>query len=783
MPIGYAGLIERMLDKEITFEEMDREYRKMARQNTDWFKLLFRNSFSHKHALSISGGSEKIMNRTSFNVDQQMGEAKGNDLSNIGMISSTEIHIGKNFVMNWSLNGSMRKVESFAYGVDPFTYAYETTRVIPAYNEDGTLYYHDKWGAGSFAVNDKNNYNYNILNELSNTGARTESRNWGTTLDVSWELFPGLQYQGVFSYNSSSSDVKQYATERSFYITQYRGYEYGTALPNSQEERSARIPYGGVLETGTTTVESVTVRNSLNYSKLLRDKHFVVFATGVETNSTKTTGGTNLKYGYLKDRGETFVNIPFMIYYGMDMENSEYAYGKTTVLNRKNNLLSVYAQGVYSYDDRYVVNVSARVDASNRFGQDKNRRFAPTWSAGVKWSVGNESFLKGSLWFNLLDITLSYGYQGNAVESVSPYLIARDGGIDASYSSYILKIKSLPYPNLGWEKTKSYNLGIDASFLDGRLNFGFNYYEKDSDVLSSRDIPHENGMAHSVVSGSKMKNTGFDFTVEVIPVRTDQFSWHLSVNSGATKNNVRRNDRINTLEDFLSGSAVVEGEPFSTFYSFQFKELDQKDGTPLFNKLDQTQVSSPVEYLVKSGKFTPDFSGGLNTMFKYRNWNLSAFFAMQWGGSGRLPELYRTEYNNGVPTPEQNVSRKLQRRWRKPGDQTIYPSIPGVGRAKKMSLPQEQTVWSTPIRSPYKMYNESDIRVAKTDMIRCTSISLGYEFNPEILRKLYIGRLSLIASMQNPFMWVRDKKWEGIDPETGNWPARRVTSLSLQVAF
>ena len=81
------------------------------------------------------------------------------------------------------------------------------------------------------------------------------------------------------------------------------------------------------------------------------------------------------------------------------------------------------------------------------------------------------------------------------------------------------------------------------------------------------------------------------------------------------------------------------------------------------------------------------------------------------------------------------------------------------------------------------MYNESDIRVAKTDMIRCTSISLGYEFNPEILRKLYIGRLSLIASMQNPFMWVRDKKWEGIDPETGNWPARRVTSLSLQVAF
>ena len=123
------------------------------------------------------------------------------------------------------------------------------------------------------------------------------------------------------------------------------------------------------------------------------------------------------------------------------------------------------------------MNFSGRVDASNRFGQDKNKRFEPTWSVGGKWRVANEHFLTGLWWLGNLDIYASYGYQGNAVTSVSPYLIAYDQYMEL-YKSYGLKIKSLPYPNLGWEKTKTYNLGVDASFLRGRLNFTFNYFKK-----------------------------------------------------------------------------------------------------------------------------------------------------------------------------------------------------------------------------------------------------------------------------------------------------------------
>lgn len=103
----------------------------------------------------------------------------------------------------------MRKVDGFAYGVDPFSYAYNTSRVIPCYNEDGTLLYHEKSGRNSDAVQGKTTYNYNILNEQAHTGSENNTRTWGATFDLRWQLFGDLEYQGMFSYSSSSSDSKK----------------------------------------------------------------------------------------------------------------------------------------------------------------------------------------------------------------------------------------------------------------------------------------------------------------------------------------------------------------------------------------------------------------------------------------------------------------------------------------------------------------------------------------------------------------------------------------------
>ena len=785
LSIGFAGLLQSYLNKEISKKEFDQQYEKMATTNTDWFDLLFQNSFSHKHSLSLAGGSEKIQNRTSLGYTDETGEATGNKVTLLTATSNTTVNLMNNkLIVNLLLKGTWRKVKGFAYDVDPFSYAYNTSRVIPMYSEDGSLYYHEKWAnESSTVINNKTSYLYNIQNELDNTGSENNTKTWGTTLDVKWNILPGLDYQGLVSYSSSSADVKKYATERSFYVASLRGYDYGVYESSAPEFAYTRLPFGGLLETGLTDVSTVTVRNALVYDHMFEDIHRLTLQLGVETNSSKTRGTTSKRYGYLKDRGETFIKLPLTysdLAWEGDLLDNDLAQGEAMVLNKIDNKLSEYISSVYTYDGRYVLNASARLDASNRFGQDKNKRFAPTWSVGVKWRVAAERFAKNLWWLNNLDLIASYGFQGNAVESVSPYLIAKDGGVNEYYNAYLLNISSLPYPDLGWEKTKTYNFGVDAALLDGRLNFTVNYFKKISDVLSSRNIPRENGMKNAVVDGGEMTNTGYDFVINVIPVRTKDFTWQLSLNTSETKNKVNKNQRINTLNDYLEGSAVVDGEAFSTFYSFKYNGLNDENGTPEFAYMDVLNGASPLNYLVKSGKFTPDFSGGLNMMFKYRNWSLFALFNVQWGGHARLPKLYDTDNNYGIPTPEQNVSRDLALRWRKVGDKTNIPSIPTS--EAYIDLPATASVASTE-RKLYDMYNNSDLRVANTDFIRCRSLSLSYEFNQKWLSRIAAQRFVIKASMTNPFMWVSDSKWDGLDPETGNWPARRVTSLSLQVMF
>lgn len=799
--IGYPGLLNEYMSKHITRQEFENGYYKLVNQNTDWFKELFRTSFSHKHNVSLSGGTDIVQNRTSVSFTGEDGEARGNGMRQFTANSNTNFHLFKNKLeIDFLMNGSWRKADGFGYGVDPFSYAYNTSRSIPLFNEDGSLYYHQVWGNESDVIPGKSSYLYNIKNEMENTSSCNITKTWGATLDAKWHILPSLDYQGLVSYAGSSSNVKQYATDRSFYITNMRGYEYGSIESSAPEFGYTRIPFGGVLDLGSTDISSVTVRNSLVYDHLFAEKHRLTAQLGIETNSVRTRGNTSTTYGYLPDRGETFAQLPSTYYIPSleETKENDLAYGKMGIINRKANKLSEYGTIAYTFDERYVLNLSGRYDASNRFGQDKNKQFEPTWSAGIKWRLANEKWAENNGWLNNFDILASYGYQGNAIEGISPYLIASDGGVNKFYNSYLLTIKSLPNPELGWEKTRTFNFGVDAAFLNGRLNFTFNYYRKTSNVLSSRNIPLENGMANSFVDGGEMTNNGYDFVINGVLIRNKDFTWQVSLNSSHTSNAVNKNNRINTLNDYLNGSAVVNGQPYSTFYSYKFLGLNPDNGQPIFENINDEKAAerekniklgnsvpefaTPTDYLVKSGRMIPTFNGGFNMMFKYRNISLYALFTVQWGGHNRLPSLYNTGSNYGIPTPEQNMKRELLDRWRQPGDEThtIIPSIPTS--TAYVNLPTTSNVASSEARL-YEMYNMSDARVANTNFIRCRQLSLSYEFDKKLISKLFMQRLAIKFSMTNPFCIVMDKKWNGIDPETGDWPTRRTYSFSIQTSF
>lgn len=782
LPIGYGGLIQQLQDKTIDFATYTERYRKMENQNTDWFSALFRNTFNQNHNVSIAGGTDRIVNRTSFSMQQQKGEAKGNDLKTFTASSNTTLRFGSRLTVNLMLNGSIRETDGFTYGVSPFDYAYNTSRTIPMYNDDGTLFYHEKRGEASTSIPNKTSYLYNIQNEINNTGTKNTTTTLSSTVDVRLQVLKGLEYQGLLSYTTASSNVKSFATELSYFITQKRGYEFGSVPSNSPEELSSRLPFGGLAQLEAASNKGYTFRNSLVYNKQFGQLHNMILQGGVEARSSLAEGNTATRYGYLRYRGESYAPVPlaptFIV--GSGLENlHESMRLNSRIVNQESNYLSEYFSAVYGFDQRYIINFNGRLDASNRFGQDKNKKFQPTWSVGGRWRVGNEKFMQRVKWLNSFDLSATYGYQGNAVEAVSPYLIATDGGLSQIFRQYTLNIKSLPYPDLGWEKTKTWNLGLDFSLWNGRFNAAANWYKKSSNILASRQVPVENGMNSAIVFGSLMENTGYDLIISLIPVRTKNFSWQFSVNTGLARNILKQNERVNTREDYLNGTAIVNGESYSTFYSYAFAGLDRTNGRPTFRYMDIKPTQNDLDYLVKSGKLEPDFSGGFNTMLRYKNISLSAQFAMAFGATKRLPLYYN---NTGAPTPEQNVPRALKDRWKQPGDEqyTNIPSIPpGNPRRFEFSLPLLNSVFVT----PYQLYNQSDIMTASADFIRCRSIGMNYEFTQKLLKPMRIKRLSTSISMTNPFLVVFDDAWRGYDPETAGWPARRMANLSFNMTF
>jgi hypothetical protein len=791
LPISFAKLVQQLQNKEIGYEEMNAGYLELAGRNTDWFGLLFRNTFNHNHNVSISGGTDRVVNRTSFSIQGQNGEAVGNDMFTLTASSNTTFRLRDNLLLNLLLNGSIRETNGFAYGVNPFNYAYNTSRTIPMYNDDGTFFFHEKKGSPSTAITGKNTYLYNIQNELDNTGNMNMTNVLGGTIDLRWRPFEGLEYQGLLSYNTSSSEVKSYATEMSYYITNIRGYEYGSVLPNSEEQQRSRLPFGGLVQLENSINRDYTFRNSLVYSQSFNDVHRLTLQLGMELRSATTNGNSSTRYGYLHYRGESYGEVPLM-YRNQTLstllENPLHGVnsgmtGNSKIVNNKNNKLSEYLTGVYNYAERYTLNFNARLDASNRFGQDENKRFNPTWSIGGKWRIGNESLFDAMDWMNSFDLSASYGYQGNAVESVSPNLIARDNGLNALFKQYTLTIKSLPYPDLGWEETNSWNLGLDFTFLNGRVSATANLFRKVSDVLDQRSVLVENGMNSAIVFGTRMINRGYDFVVSVTPVRTKDFLWQFSVNSALARNTVKENQRVDyDYTDYTGGSAVVDGESYSTFYSFAFDGLAPETGYPTFKYFDtpaEDRTDNELDFLVKTGKNEPDISGGFNTMLRYKNLSVHAQFAFAFGSQKRLPPYYNS---SGAPTPEQNVPRILDSRWKKPGDDTKIPAIPAGNNVRllDMNLP---LLSSQPRMTSYSIYNLSDVMVADADFLRCRQLSVTYNFPLEILKKIHAKRLGLSASMSNPFLIAFDKAWRGYDPETGQWPARRTASLSLNMTF
>ena len=772
---SYEGLLNELINRRMSKEEFGVRAMEMAERNTDWFDVLFRNAVTHSHNVSVQGGDEKAKYYVSVGHNNNQGGAKGSLSERFTSLAKVDVRLNDWVRFMTKIDFSTTKNEGYST-VSPFSYAYNTSRTVKPYEEDGSYHY----------IN-KSQYKYNVLKELDETGKENKSNDFNALLDMNVKLWDGLSYQGTFSYHNSTSNSRDWKTEESYFIAGIRGYNYRQYDENTDDYWKSQLPYGGILTQGHTQKTGYTVRNGLSYIKLF-GVHDVNVIVGSELRGTKYTGVNVTGYGWTPTFGERFMPVY------TDRFLSGYARNTPTNTNNISRVASFYGSATYTYDNRYVANFNIRSDGANKFGSNPKYRWLPTWSVAAKWMLTQEHFLehfadKG----HFVAFRGSYGIQGNIHDDATPNLILSVGNRHDVSNLEQSTIYRLPNPDLRWEKTASWNAAVDFSFWNGRLSGSFDVYKKyTKDLIMDKAVASSNGRSVLYMNSGKMNNQGFEGNLSVQIIRNKTWNWNFNVNFGRNTSEVTlANDDIyseqEVLDKMLAGNLAVAGEKLGTMYSFRYGGLSAENGYPLFYGKEGElwyHGEPTLMELVKSGSIFPDLSGGFDTQLTFkRRLSLSLGFSYNLGGVSRLPQIYADKKR--ILSPLENVSDNWNNRWRKPGDEqhTDVPTLFNYNVASGLKTNRSEN-----FRNGYEygtyLYDLSDLRVEKSSFLRLRMVGLSYLIPEKILGKVGISSMQLRFQASNLHVWAK-KAWKGLDPETpsANIPILPSYSLGINVTF
>ena len=796
----YEGLMAMYNKRLINENDFMKQMEQLETCNTDWFDILCRNSFSHNHNLSISGGSQKVTYNASFGYSSSHGTQKGDDMTQFTSRLNVNTQFTKSLSITFNLSGSFSDKKGYGPGVNPQSYANQTSRAIPVYDENGKRVFYKRYYEYQLNRSGQLEYGYNILNEMENSYSKNNSKNFNVSINADWSITDWLKYQFVGSIAYSTNNSESFAGEKTSYIERnYRGYAYGTEPSGSARFNAALLPFGGELATNVINNTSYNMQHKVVFSRTINEIHRLNAMAAMEIRSGENKNNTNTVWGYVPERGEILVSPTYPteitpvggtvpISWGALDKLYQGGWKNTTITN---NYVSFFVTFAYSLKDRYVFNANVRSDASNRFGQDANKQFDPTYSFGISWRMAEEEFVKTYLpWLNQLNLRATYGVQGNVVTSISPDLITQYQGILPGYNEYYLTISSLPNPLLKWERTKTWNLGLDLQLFNG-ISMSLEYYGRRSNAIINQDIAQEYGMNAMKLNGGRIHNHGLEYSVNITPYQRKDFVWTIGINASKNWNRTQNNDirtkagKI-TKSNFLTGSSdrfLKKGYPLSAFWSYSFAGLDPETGYPTFNLIDFEEADpdiDPTTFLVYSGQKDPYFTGGVNTRARYKSFSLGVNFSVLLGAKKRLPNPYQNFSHGKLPDPFYNLSKDLLKRWQKTGDEkhTIYPALyTSVEDLYNIQLPD-----GTMSNSIYDMWGQSDAMVVNASFLRCTQISLSWNMPKQICSKFGATNCSISANVNNPFV-IGSSRFNGFDPELGDSVMPKIFSFGLSVGF
>ncbi|MCI6550955.1 MAG: SusC/RagA family TonB-linked outer membrane protein [Prevotella sp.] len=796
--VGYEGLLLKLFNKELTYDEFVQAVSKAESENTDWFKLLTQNSLSTQHSLSVSGGSKTSRYYASIGYNHDDDVIKANGAERYTYALNIDNTFSKWLKASFSFTGYHTDRHYYQDEIAPMDYAYTTNRAIPAYNEDGSYYFYRPGRDYSSARQ------YNILNELENSYKKQITNSMTFNSNLQFTFTDWLHANAILSMTHQNTEQEGWWGEKTWYIARLRYSDYGVDIATNDRAYS-ECPVGGEISKSSIRDFNYTARFQLDANKYFgEDEKYNFDATvGVEVTSDRYKSYSNVERGFFKDRGlRVSDDIDPNIY-------PAYAQWKTqNVMSLTDNLtnqFSTYASFSFGYKRLWRVNINGRVDASNKFGDRSNDKFLPIWSASGSYDLS--SFLKEVKWIDYTTLKLSYGFQGNMLDSENPLMTIRKGGMSSYYGQYTSSITKNPNPNLKWEKTNSWNLGLDMSFFNHRLAMEASvFYKKTKDAFMTKQVSLVNGVASYVINGGDVTNKGYSFDITATPIQTKDFRWTLSTSISKIINSIdtRPDAQDYTLSNFLNGTAMVKGKSVNTFYSYRFLGLSPVDGGPLFEDwFDNIAAVRGLEkadfyttILEASGKRDADIQGSLTNTFRYKNWRANVTLGYSLGAKTRLFAMYGNAASGGYSNDiyaNKNYSRDYLNRWRQPGDEA-HTNLPAIMNSGIEGYYTYARLWSDfyddvyPIADSYfDMYDYSNIRVVSADYLKLQSCSITYEFDKQLLSRLGISRLELTASAYNLFT-ICDSKLKGQTPTQGGFSTIQLSdrpsfSLGLNIRF
>ncbi|MCY4778664.1 SusC/RagA family TonB-linked outer membrane protein [Sphingobacterium sp. UT-1RO-CII-1] len=476
---------------------------------------------------------------------------------------------------------------------------------------------------------------------------------------------------------------------------------------------------------GITNLLTQTFTNTFTYDNTFADIHHLNVVAGMESYKTKSQFLSGERTGY------TF-SFPTELDYGTTQSSR----GNTN----ENRLESYFARLSYDFGEKYHFTGSLRRDGSSRFHKD--HRWGTFYAVGASWNLDKEDFLGDVTYLSMLKPKISYGTSGNQALSGSfPYLGTYSAGSNIGGESGVI-INTLANDLLSWEKTSQIDVGIDYGFLNDRITGSLTYFDRRSNnLLFDRPMPPSSGIGFIADNIGGVKNYGIEFDVTTVNIRRPNLTWTTSFN--ITKLN-------NKITEVALGTNQVLGKSWYSYYIKDYAGMDVTDGSPMWYKDDEdgnrvTTKDYSDAKLYFLGNRLQDYTGGVSSSLKYKNFDFSILASFGIGG-----DFYDGNYQSlmgGISGKGNNASVDLLKSWMDTDNR---------GDGEKPLLKTEESYANS--SSTRFLYDHTFVRVR--------NITVGYNFSPDLLSRIKMRAARVYFSAQNPFTFFPNAP-RGADPDSG----------------